>query len=123
MDKATEEQANRLLELGFNQPARPRPSEGYKSLEGRMDNADFIKSWVIRMRKGRNRKAASVGFIMSHISKVQAGALIREFKKQLGIGRKPNITPQRQFLNEDETHNSQILTEEAVKQIAIGAKK
>lgn len=119
MANATEAQAQALLELGFNLPKRKRPREGYKELNGRMNNSDFIAAWVRRMRKGKNRQGASVAYITAHISQEQAGALIREFRRQLGIPRKKNITPQRQFLNEDEKHNAAILTEEAAKMLNV----
>lgn len=119
MGGATEEQARVLLALGFNEPAKKHPVYKDRELSWAM-RKKVNKIWLLRMMKGTNRKPSSVAYICQNLTQGQAGALIREFKTMQGIDKKDKvITPARPFLNEDERHNSQILTEEINKVITL----
>ncbi|MFC1022275.1 phage virion morphogenesis protein [Pasteurella multocida] len=118
-DPATEEQAKRLLELGFTEPVKKHPIHQDRELSWAM-RKKVNKLWVIRMVKGVNRKPSSINYICNHLTQAQAGVLIGELKKYHGITKKDkNMTPERKFLNEDEQHNSAILTEEINKVIKL----
>ncbi|WP_315569303.1 hypothetical protein [Haemophilus parahaemolyticus] len=116
---ATEEQAQILLQLGFNEPKRPISEHRGKQP---MERKDVMDKWAERIiQADRNhRKASSVAYITSHLTFGQAGALIGLLKKQLGIkGRKSSVMelPDRPFLDESQEQVDRLFTNELDKAV------
>lgn len=117
---ATEEQAQVLLALGFTEPTKKHPVQKDREVS-KVLQKKINQLWAIRIVKGVNRKPSSIGYIRANLTVSQAGALIRVLREYHGIKPAKNITPARPFLNEDEAHNANILTEEINKVINLGA--
>ncbi|RDE97947.1 phage virion morphogenesis protein [Aggregatibacter aphrophilus] len=98
-EPATPQQAKRLKELGYT------ATKGGRGKNGKL-----------------KRKKATVRDIRSSLSKGQAGLIIRMMEKKQGInirrGLKSYKMTARPFLDEDETRNADIITEELLKAFA-----
>ncbi|URL05958.1 hypothetical protein L4F92_07705 [Avibacterium sp. 21-595] len=117
--KATEKQAQALLEVGFNQPKNPFKPKAKRPKMSKSLAHKLLEKWAARIKSGTNRRSASLNEVMNTVNEKQAGVLLnlldpgRRKRKQQEKKAKnePVKYDQRRFMDEDEKRNAQRVDE------------
>lgn len=117
--KATEKQAQALLEVGFNQPKNPfKPKRKRPTMDRKLTHK-LLEKWAERIKSGTNRRSASLSEVMDTVNEKQAGVLLnlldpgrRKRKQQEKKAKKAQVKyDQRKFMDENEKRNAQRMDE------------
>lgn len=103
---ASNEQANALIEAGFN--GRIRERFNYKGIPRKEQHKTLLLWAALRSKCKPKGGMASANDIQRNLTAAEAGTLLRLLNTQAGKKRQRKPLPARQAVNEDPKHNAKI---------------